>query len=195
MHVDALQRHPVDPVSQVFKTLKIRPHHFGIGIPRGKRHEPLYGHGREGADFRDGHRQRVGGKSAFGFFSSDVHFEQDGLGRVLFPGPAVNLLGLFHGFDGMNETEASDQPLELSPLEPADKVPLHAPTLTDRLHLGLRFLPPVFSTDGQTRPYSLEDQGRFNVFGRRDQSHALRVTPHTFRSATDSITSRPDLRR
>ena len=195
MHVDALQRHPVDPVSQVFEALKIGPHHFGVRIPRRKRHEPLYGHGRKGIDVRDGRRQRVEGKPAFGFFSSDVHFEQDGLGRVLFPGPALNLFGLFHGFNGMNEAESSHQPLELSSLEPADKVPLHAHTLIHRLHLGLCFLPPVFSTDGQTRPDGFEDPGRFDVFGRRDQSHALRITPHAFGSATDSITCRPDVCR
>ena len=94
----------------------------------------------------------------------------------------------------MNEAESPHQPLEFSSLEPTDKVPLHAPTFTHCLHLGLGFLPPVFPADGQAGPDGLEDHGRFDGFGRRDQAHALRVPPRAFGSATDPITDRPDLR-
>ena len=72
-------------------------------------------------------------------------------------GPSLNLFSLLQGFHGMNEVESSYQPLEFSSLKPADEVPLDVPTFTHRLHLGLCFLPAVFSADGQTHPDGIED--------------------------------------
>ena len=157
VHMDALQWQPADQFGHLFEALEIRPHQFGGRIPRRNRHEPLHAHGREGVDLRDGRRQRVGRKPAFGFFASNIDFEQDGLGRVSFMGPSLNLLSLLQGFHRMNEGESTYQPLEFSSLKPADEVPLDVPTFTHRLHFGLCFLPAVFSADGQTNPDGIKN--------------------------------------
>ena len=92
-HTNALQRQTADQSGQLFESLEIRPHQFGVRIPRRNRHEPLHAHGREGVDLRDDRRQRVGRKPAFGFFASNIDFEQDGLGGVsVVHGPVVESL-------------------------------------------------------------------------------------------------------